>query len=355
MRAHISLLAASALLVSVCGATGATASEPAPGDAEQAKSAVVRVMSNSASGTGFVYDAGGGLIATTAYVIAGESGLKVAVAGGAPVSARLLGSDLCQDLAVLKLTPPQTGLKGLRLGDSDLLFGGDPITSLGYPDAGTPGADAVAVSGAAYETAADVGHLSTPDYPALIHHSVATKPGDTGGPVLNKDGEVVGVNTGTWIDEQHPTGEKRRVAEAISSNQVKSELPGLAAGSTKNDPGWWLGALSDPSLPQQAVSAEIDKSALQAAHKRLQSEGTDGLFVFDVRKGSPAEKAGVRQGAVITTVNGEGVSTVPELCEILEPASPGERLSLQGVYSGVGAGDHRFGDAWTADVQLAGS
>ncbi|MEJ8644808.1 trypsin-like peptidase domain-containing protein [Streptomyces sp. MS1.HAVA.3] len=322
MSAHINLFAASALLVSMSGATGATASEPTPGDREQAKSAVVLVMSNSASGTGFVYDAGGGLIATTAYVIAGESGLKVAVAGGAPVSARLLGSDLCQDLAVLKLTAPQTGLKGLRLGDSDLLFAGDPITSLGYPDGGSPGADVVAVSGAAYEPAGAVRHLSTPDYPSLIHHSVATKPGDTGGPVLNKDGEVVGVNTGTWIDERHPAGEDRRVAEAISSNQAKSELPGLAAGSTKNDPGWWLGAVSDPTFPQQAVSAEIDKSALQAAHKRLQSEGTDGLFVFDVRKGSPAEKAGIRQGAVITTVNGEGVSSVPELCDILEPASP---------------------------------
>ncbi|MFG2992519.1 S1C family serine protease [Streptomyces sp. NPDC048257] len=355
MSAHVSLFAASALLISMCGATGATADEPSPGNREQAKAAVVQVMGNSGAGTGFVYDAGSGLIATTANVVAGESGLEVIAEGKRPISAQLLGSDLCQDLAVLKAKSPPTGTKSLQFGDSDLLSPGDVVISLGYPDAGDTGADVVAVSGAASEPVDNVIHLSSPDYPSLIHHSVQMKTGTLGGPVLNKDGEVVGINTG-GIVEDDSTGEARNKAEAISSNQAKSQLPGLAAGSMKNDPGWWLGAVSDPDLALRSATTGIDKSSLQKAQKRLQDEGTDGLFVLNVRDASAAQKAKIQQGAVITTVNGETVSSFPELCDILEPAEPGAKLSVQGIHSGVGKDrGHTFGDAWTADVVLTGS
>ncbi len=352
MSAHVNLLA-SALLMSMCGATGATADEPPPGNRQQAEAAVVQVMNNSGAGTGFVYDAGSGLIATTASTIAGNSGLEVIEEGKLPVTAQLLGSDLCQDMAVLKVEPPPTGVKSLQFGDSDLLFNGDVVNSLGYPDAGDAAAKVVSVSGAAYEPVGEVAHLSSPDYPSLIHHSVQMKAGTLGGPVLNKDGEVVGINTGGMV-ETTSAGEARSVAEAISSNQAQSELPGLAAGSMKNDPGWRLSAVSDPDLPLRSATTGIDRSSLQAAQKRLQDEGTDGLFVLDVRNDSAAQKAKVQQGYVITTVNGQAVSSFPELCDVLEPAEPGAELSVQGVHSGVGRDTgHTFGDAWTADVVLA--
>ncbi|MGW6978531.1 S1C family serine protease [Streptomyces sp. NPDC054932] len=355
MSAHVSLFTASALLISMCGATGATADEPPPGNREQAKAAVVQVTGNAASGTGFVYDAGRGLIATSAYVIAGESGLQVIPPGKPPVSAQLLGSDQCQDLAVLKVSPPPAGLKNLPIGDSDLLFNGDVVLSLGYPESGRAEATAVIVSGAAFEPVADVEHLSSPNYPSLIHHSVVTKPGAIGGPVLNQDGEMVGVNTGSTVEE-NSTGETRNMAQAISGNHAQSVLADLAAGSTKNDPGWWLGAVSDPGLATQSGTSGIDKGSMQKVQKRLQDAGTEGLFVLDVRNDSRAAKAKVQQGAVITTVNGEPVSTFPELCEILEPAAPGTKLKVQGVHSGLGRdGGHKFGEAWTADVVLAGS
>ncbi|GGY79762.1 S1C family serine protease [Streptomyces avidinii] len=355
MTAHVSLFAASTLLISTCGTTGAMADEPSPGNREQAKAAVVQVMNNSGAGSGFVYDAGSGLVATTARVVAGNSGLEVIAEGKLPISAQLLGSDLCQDLAVLKVEPPPTGMKSLQFGNSDLLFNGDVVISLGYPDAGDPQAKTVAVSGAAYEPVGDVAHLSGPDYPSLIHHSVQMKSGTLGGPVLNKDGEVVGINTGVEVEDKS-TGETRIAAEAISSNHARSELPALAAGSMKNDPGWWLGAVSDQDLALRSATTGIDKSSLEKTQKHLQGEGTDGLFVLDVRNDSAAQKAKVQQGAVITAVNGEAVSSFPELCDVLEPAEPGAKLSVEGIHSGAGRDSgHRFGEPWTADVVLAGA
>lgn len=349
MSKRINLLAASTLLIAMCGATGATAHEPSPGNREQAEAAVVQVLGDIASGTGFIYDADKGLIVTTAYITAGQSNLQVRVAGKPAASAKLVGSDLCQDLAVLKLTAPQAGLRALQFGDSDKVFDGDAVTSLSYPDAGAPGADVVAVAGEAdWEPRGNIIRRSIPDHPSLIYHSVATKTADTGGPLLNRAGQVIGVNTGIWLDGM-------QVSAAISSEHATAELPALAAGAKKNDPGWWINAVSDPDLVQNAAGVGLDKGASQAAQKRLQDAGMDGLFIMNVRKGSPASHASVQQGAVITKVNGEGVPSFPDLCNVLEPASPGDTLTVEGVYSGVGAAGHTFGEAWTANLVLAGN
>ncbi|MFD9304076.1 S1C family serine protease [Streptomyces sp. NPDC060048] len=350
MSRHSNLVVASTLLIAMCGATGATgatAREPSPGNPEQAEAAVVQVLGDVGSGTGFLYDADKGLIVTTAYITAAQSDLKALVAGKPEASARLLGSDLCQDLAVLKLTNPQAGLRDLQFGDSDKVFDGDAVTSLGYRGAGTPKADVVALAGKAEEEPGGrIVFQSTPDYPSLIYHS--TEGVEAGGPVLNSGGEVIGINTGLSIKQD-------KVSAAISSDQVTAEIPALAAGAMKNDPGWWIRAVSDPNLAGDAAVSGLDKGASQAAQKRLQDAGIEGLFVFDVRKGSPAEKAGVQQGAVITKVNGEGVSSFPELCDVLEPAAVGDTLKLEGLHAGVGAAGHTFGEAWSANVVLADS
>ncbi|MCM1973726.1 S1C family serine protease [Streptomyces sp. G1] len=348
MSNHINLLAASTLLIAMCGANEATAREPSPGNHEQAEAAVVQVLGDIASGTGFIYDADKGLVVTTAYITAGQSNLQVLVAGRPAAPAELLGSDLCQDLAVLQLTAPQAGLEALQFGDSDKVFDGDAVTSLSYPDAGAPGADVVAVTSEAdEEPGGKIIRPSIPDYPSLIYHSAATKTADTGGPLLNRAGQVIGVNTGVSI-------EGMQVSAAISSDQATEELPGLAAGAQKNDPGWWINAVSDRNFVQNAAGVGLDKGASQAAQKRLQDAGTDGLFVMNVRKDSPASHARVQQGAVITKVNGEGVPSFPDLCNTLEDASPGDTLTVEGVYSGVGAAGRTFGEAWTANLVLAG-
>ncbi|MFC9502012.1 S1C family serine protease [Streptomyces sp. NPDC057002] len=359
MSAKINLLAASSLLVAMCGAMVPTAGEPSTGDPEQAKAAVVQVVGDSAAGTGFIYDASRGLVVTTASLIAGESSLGVIIPGEKHLApAQLVGSDLCQDLAVLRLTSPLQGLKELQFGDSDLVVDGDPITSLGYPEAGgDAGADVVATAGEATDESDVEGDTpSYPHHPSVIYHSVEVKARAAGGPVLNSDGEVIGVNTGVFIEQDPLIGEKHRSSSvAIDSNHAKSKLPGLAAGDMKNDPGWWLGAVSDPTLPQSAAAAGIPEGSAKDAQKRLQDEGINGLFLVDFRKNSPASNANLQQGAVIAAVNGENVSSVTELCDVLESASAGDTLNLKGVYSGVGSAGHTFGGSWTAELVLEGN
>ena len=351
VSAKINLVAASALLITVCGSAPARADEPSPGDHEQAKAAVVQVLGDSIAGTGFVYDASRGLVVTTASNIAGESSLDVLGAGkehSAP--AQLLGSDPCQDLAVLKLTYPQQGLKDLQFGDSDLVFTDDPITSLGYSDAGGVAADVVATDGKVTDApdSPDMSHVASyPHYPSIITHSAEVKPGGAGGPVLNSEGEVVGINTSVFIKDAHQTS-----YVAISSNHAKSKLADLAVGVKKNDPGWRLDALSDPLLPKDAALAGLPKGSTQDAQKNLQKEGIDGLFLLDVRKNSPVSSARLRQGVVITTVNGKDVSSVSGLCDALESASAGDKLDLKGVYSGVGSAGHESGESWNTELVL---
>ncbi|MFE4965771.1 S1C family serine protease [Streptomyces sp. NPDC056660] len=354
MSAKINLVVASALLIAVCGSAPARADEPSPGDHEQAKAAVVQVLGDSIAGTGFVYDAGRGLVVTTASNIAGQSSHNVLGAGEQQsVPAQLLGSDPCQDLAVLKVTPPQQGLKDLQFGDSDLVFAHDSITSLGYPDPGDATADVTATVGEATDEP-DLGDVaSSPDYPSVITHSVEVKPGAAGGPVLNSDGKVVGINTRVFMEEDSLAGKRHRTSSvAISSNHVKSKLADLAAGAKKNDPGWLLDAVSDPLLPQDAALAGLPKNSTQDAQKQLQDEKIDGLFLLDSRKNSPADSAELQKGAVITEVNGKDVSSVSGLCDVLEPASAGDKLNLKGIYSGVGSAGHEFGDSWTAELVL---
>lgn len=349
MSAKINLIAASALLITVCGSASVRADEPSPGDHEQAKAAVVRVLGDSIVGTGFVYDAGRGLVVTTASNVAGQSSLDVLGAGKEQsVPAQLLGSDLCQDLAVLKVASPQQGFKDLQFGDSSQVSTYDSVTSLGYPDTDAA-ADVVAADGEVTDASegADMGDVaSLPHYASVITYSGKADQGAAGGPVLNSKGEVVGINTSEFIKGGHQTS-----LVAISSNHAKSKLADLAAGVNKNDPGWRLDALSDPLLAKDAP-AGLPKASVRDVQRNLQRDGIDGLFLLDLRKNSPASSANLRQGVVITTANGKDVSSTSALCDVLEPASAGDKVNLQGVYSGIGSAGHQFGEAWTAELVL---
>ncbi|MGP3686868.1 S1C family serine protease [Streptomyces sp. IBSNAI002] len=330
----------------------AWAEDPSPKQVyEKAAPATVHVIGKYGAGTGFIYDADEGLIVTNAHVIQGEAALKAVIGDGPPVPVRVLGSDPCEDLAVLKLASPQEDLKELKFGKSGDVSTADTVMALGYPASlgETDATQNVAFTSGAVQTP-EVGTTpltSLPRYPSLIQHSATVNPGNSGGPLLNAKGDVVGINT-LGYSEEGVSGQ----FYAISSDHAEPKLAGLAAGDNKNDPGWWLLDMSDPSLP--ATFEEIgpeDSKAFQA----FQKQGIDGVIALSVSPQSPAAKANLGAGDVINMVKGEPVTSVADVCDVLQSAAANEKLSVDGVYTGtLTSTGGKPGEAWNAEVVLGG-
>lgn len=354
MRAGISGVAACglAMVMTMWGSAGARAEDPSPREVyEKAAPATVHVVGKYGSGSGFVYDAEEGLIVTNAHVIQGEAALKAVVGDRSPVPVRVLGSDPCEDLAVLKIASPQEDLKELKFGKSSDVGTADTVMALGYPQSleeGDVTQDVAFTSGAVQSSEVNAAPMaSLPSYPSLIQHSATLNPGNSGGPLLNSKGEVVGINTLGYSD----AGVSGQFY-AIGIDHASPKLAGLAAGDNKNDPGWWLWDMTDPSLPAvfEDLGAPEDK-----AFADFQKQAIDGVFAMDVRSESPAAKANLGAGDVINAMKGDPVTSVAEVCDILQSASAGEKLTVDGVYTGVlDSKAGKVGEAWTAEMVLGG-
>ncbi|MFF2191616.1 S1C family serine protease [Streptomyces sp. NPDC058157] len=316
----------------------------------RAAPATVHIIGTMGSGTGFVYDAEKGLIVTNAHVVLDEPSLRVGVGDRAPVAARLLGIDPCEDVAVLTFSNPQPDLKALKFADSKKVSFADNVTALGYPasieaqGSQTP----VFTTGAVQNP--DVKD-STPDpdlprYPETIQHSATINPGNSGGPLLNGRAEVVGINTlsltGGGVQGQY---------YAISSDHVRPLLDQLAAGDVKNDPGWQLVSLRNPDLAD--YFPEEDAPKVEATQKQF--KGQDGMVVTYSRTNSPADKAKLEPGDVITGLKDTTVASYADVCDVLQSAAPGETLPVTGVYSPITANgkDIKAGEEWTTDLVVA--
>ncbi|CAL9606636.1 Serine protease Do-like HtrA [Streptomyces sp. enrichment culture] len=316
---------------------------------EKAAPATVLVAGEVGSGSGFVYDAEKGLVATNAHVVEGQASLKVVV-GESTQPARLVGIDPCEDLAVLQLTSVPPDLKALEFGKSKDVQTADTVTVLGYPASiGGVGQKAVYTAGSVQnpEVADAEPSTSLPRYPALIQHSAAVNAGNSGGPLLNGQGQVVGINTlGSGGDVQGQFF-------SISGDHARPLLDGLAEGVRKNDPGWILAGLDDPGLPTYLEQYGVDPAAAEKAQKQLVDSGVTGVFVVNARSNTPAAKAKLGLGDVVTAVKDTKVESVGGICDILQSASPGEVLPVQGVYSINADGkEMKFGAEWETDLTL---
>jgi S1-C subfamily serine protease len=349
------LAAISAASISVWGTAAAWAREPSPKEIyEDAAPATAHIWGGAEgggyAGSGFIYDTEKGLIVTASHVVAGEAALKVSIDGKQPVPVRLVGSDPCEDLAVLELASPDPDLKELDFGDSENVETGDTVVALGYPlslEEDEPTKKASFTSGAVQsEGVAAAPFDSSPRYPSLIQHSATLNPGNSGGPLLNTDGDVVGLNTLGGPEETQGQN------YAISSEHMESKLSGLAAGDKKNDPGWHLFDLADPALPglfEDYLPDEVD------AFEALQSEAVEGVMAVYVSTDSPAAAANVVSGDVITHVKEEPVTSVAQICDILQSSAAGEKLTVDGVHSGVlYSTEGAVGEAWRTELKLAG-
>ncbi|HUQ51309.1 MAG TPA: DegQ family serine endoprotease [Gammaproteobacteria bacterium] len=249
-------------------------------------------------GSGFLIDASG-YIVTNNHVAGGADQITVTLQDGRKFEAKLVGNDPKTDLAVVKVEA--SGLPYVAFGDSDKARVGDWVVAIGNPF----GLGGTATAGIVSARGRDINSGPYDDYLQL---DAPINFGNSGGPVFNTAGEVVGVNTAIFS----PNGGNIGIGFAIPANQAKEIVADLREnGSVERG---WLG------VQIQNVDEEIAKS--------LHLKGTEGALVADVVADGPAQHAGVQQGDVITKFNGRDVDSSRTLSRLVASASPNEKSKV---------------------------
>ena len=238
-------------------------------------------------GSGFVYDAQGHIV-TNNHVVANADQVRVTFSDDVSVLAKVVGTDPDSDLAVIKVDVPAAELRPLGLGDSDALKVGQRVIAIGNPFGleGTMTTGIVSALGRllpAGSTTAAGGRYSIPD---IIQTDAAINPGNSGGPLLNLQGEVVGVTS--YIES--PVRGFAGVGLAIPASIVKKVVPALIRDGRYEHA--WLG-----------ISAVTLSPALAKAMGLPESQR--GVVVGTVTPGSPALSAGLRASEQTVRVDGQ--------------------------------------------------
>jgi S1-C subfamily serine protease len=283
-------------------------------------------------GSGFVYDTKGHVI-TNQHVVEGASSISVRFWNGATYGAEVVGTDTSTDLAVIKVDAPPSLLEPLTLGDSSQLEVGDGVVAIGSPY-GLEGTLTSGIVSALHRQMTSRNDFSIND---SIQTDAAINHGNSGGPLLNSRGRVVGVNAQIRSDSGGSDG----VGFAIPSNTVKSIVSQiLTTGEAEHA---YLGIELRP-IPG-SVAEELDL--------------VEGVAVMEVRPGTPAARAGLRAatasrtvdgeeypigGDVITAVDDKKVASAEDLQSAIDAKRPGDTVTLTYV---------RDGESREVDVKLA--
>ena len=276
----------------------------------RAKDSVVQVtvnetplslVNNSAFGigSGFVFDSQGHIV-TNNHVIYGGSNVTVTFSNGTIYTAEVIGADMFSDIAVLKVVTKEEqestqgvdkGFIPLPLGNSSMLSIGDEVAAIGNPFGLTGSMTTGVVSGlgrllpiqtANITTISGAGAFSIPN---IIQTDAAINPGNSGGPLLNMNGEVVGLNTAVLSAGQFSSG----IGFSIPSDTLRIIVPALIANGTYLHP--WIGVAGTDIIPEIALALGLEEAR--------------GFLVTDITPGSPADKSGIRGGDMpVTNITG---------------------------------------------------
>jgi len=265
--------------------------------------------SAQAEGSGWVYDSKGDIV-TNQHVVDGADSIKVTFWNGKTYDAHLVASDQTSDLAVVKVDAPASMIHPLQLGDSSALRVGDGVIAIGSPfqlqETVTSG-----IVSALHRSISSPGQQ-----PFTISDSIQTdaaiNKGNSGGPLLNTAGAVVGVNS----QIRSESGDNAGIGFAIPSNTVRSVVTQLIATG---------------KAQHAFLGVTIDSTASNA-------------LIADVRGGTPAAKAGLKKGDVVTSLGGHQISSPDELASIINSYKPGDSVKI--TYE-------RGGNSHTAQVKLA--
>ncbi|WP_346911304.1 DegQ family serine endoprotease [uncultured Roseibium sp.] len=251
-------------------------------------------------GSGFVIDGKEGIIVTNNHVIEGADEITANFNDGTKLKAELIGTDEKTDLAVLKVTPEKP-LTDVNLGDSDKIRVGDWVMAIGNPF-GLGGTVTVGIVSARNRD------INSGPYDNFIQTDASINRGNSGGPLFNMDGEVIGINTAIIS----PSGGSIGIGFAIPAKTAKRVIAQLREfGETRRG---WLG------VRIQEVTDEIAES--------LNMAEAMGALVAGVTEGGPAEKAEIEPGDVILEFDGNPVEHMRELPRMVAETPIGKSVDV---------------------------
>jgi putative serine protease PepD len=265
--------------------------------------------SSQAQGSGFVYDSDGHIV-TNQHVVDGAQSVSVQFWNGKSYTAHVVGTDASTDLAVLKVNAPSSELSPLTLGDSSKVAVGDPVVAIGSPF----GLQETVTSGI---VSALHREMTSPNNFAIddsIQTDAAINHGNSGGPLLNAQGKVIGVTSQIESDSGGSDG----VGFAVPSNTIRS-------------------------IAEQLISSGKAEHAFLGVELK-DASSTGGAAIGQVRPDTPASKAGLKAGDVVTGLDGKSIDTASQLRAAINAHRPGDSVSL--TY-------RRGGQSHTVTVKLA--
>ena len=264
-------------------------------------------QTQQAQGSGFVYDSNGRII-TNQHVVEGATSISVRFSNGKTYKAEVVGSDPSTDLAVIKVDAPASVLTPLTLADSNAVAVGDNVVAIGSPF-GLENTVTSGIISALHRQMTSPNNFSIDD---SIQTDAAINHGNSGGPLLNAEGQVIGVNAQIESD----SGGNDGVGFAIPSNTVKS-----------------------------IVSQLISTGKAEHAYLGVSVETVNGsVRITEVRNGTPAADAGLQSGDTIVSVDGKRIVSGDGLTSAISTKKPGDTVSI--TYS-------RGGQSHTVKIELA--
>jgi len=307
------------------GETGTDAfGNPVPGQAQRAL------------GSGFVIDKEGHIV-TNYHVVQGAADIEVSFSNQDTVTATLVGTDPSTDLALLEVDVDAQALTPLALADSDQVEVGDPVVAIGNPF----GLERTVTAGIVSALQRQVRAPNNFTIDHVIQTDAPINSGNSGGPLIDADGRVIGVNS--QIETANGAGGNVGIGFAVPSNTVKSVVAQL---------------LDDGKVDRAYLGVtlqEVDEDVASV----LKLPADRGVLVGSVQPGSPAAKAGIEGGEtqvvvagesyqvggdMIVTVDGKDVTSVDELREVVAAHEPGDSVKVTVVRSD--------GDRETLTVEL---
>lgn len=248
-----------------------------------------------------------GYVVTNNHVVQGSEEIIVRLSDKRQFKGKVIGADPPTDLAIVKINAQN--LPVIKLGDSDKLKVGERVIAIGIPF----GLNQSVTSGIISATGrADVGIVTYEDF---IQTDAAINPGNSGGALVNIRGELIGINTAIASS----TGGYQGVGFAIPSNMVRLVMNSLIKrGKVVRG---WLGVSIQPLTPALA--------------RQLGIKSEEGAVISDVSDDSPAQKAGMQQGDVITEFEGKKIRDWAQLRNMVSNIAPGKEVNVKIIRDGV--------------------